>query len=166
MARRDNNGSMDDGNFYQHWAGKRTKMADVITAAEVGILEDVVAPLQEEYHGPALGTRHEYPVTRVSKVHGSEPPDWLVERRRLERTAFWLQREADHARAMALVETAYALQRFGTPPEDMQAQLKPRRVRGRLTVHCECGHVGHVILGGRPSPWKLRCGQCGELQEL
>lgn len=156
----------DESNLYEHWQGKRTKMADVITATEVGMLEDVVAPLQEEYYGPALGTRHEYPATRVSRVHSSEPPEWLIEKRRLERTAFWLQREADHARAMALVETARGLQRFGTPPEDMQSQFKSRRVRGRLTVHCDCGHVGHVILGGRPSPWKLRCGQCGELQEL
>lgn len=155
---------LDDSKFYQHWRGKRTKMADVITTAEVGILEEVVAPLQEEYHGPALGTRHEYPVARVKRMGGGKDCPELIEARRLERTAWWLQREADHARAMATVETARALQRFHTAPEEMQ--LPPRRGRGRLTIHCDCGHVGHVILGGRPSPWKLRCSQCGELQQL
>lgn len=155
MARRDNNGSMDDGNFYQHWRGKRTKMADVITTAEVGILEEVVAPLQEEYHGPALGTRHEYPVARVSKVHSSEPPDWLVEERRLQRAAWWLQREADHARAMALDQAARELRRYHAAPEDVQPTFTPkprrqwRQQRATMTIHCNCGHTGHVILSGR-----------------
>jgi hypothetical protein len=157
---------LDERNFYRRWGGKRTRMADILTAAEVGMLEEVVAPLQEDYDGPALGTRHEYPVATVRKVSGHEPPDWLVEQRRLERAAWWLQREADHARAMALDQAARELQRFHAAPENVQPTFAPRRARGRLTIRCDCGHTGHVILSGRPSPWKLRCSQCGEVQEF
>lgn len=158
---------LDDSKFYQHWRGKRTKMADVITAAEVGMLEEVVAPLQEEYHGPALGTRHEYPVTRVSKVHSSEPPDWLVEQRRLERAAHWLQREADHARAMALDQAARERQRYRQDGGAYVTTLPPRRrARYGIAIHCPCGHRGYVMLGDRPGPWRLRCSECDQLQEF
>lgn len=166
MARRDNNGSMDDGNFYQRWTGKRTRMADVLTAAEVGMLEDVVAPLQEEYHGPALGSQHVYPPKRVSRMGGGKDSPDLIEARRLDRMAYWLQREADHARAMALDQAERELKRYHTAPEDIQPTFLPKRQRRALTIRCECGHTGHVILSGRPRPWRLRCSECDELQEL
>ena len=156
----------DERNFHQHWAGKRTKMADVLTHAEVELLGDIVAPLQEQYDGPELGTRHEYPPVRTPKVHGHEPPDWLIEQRRLERAAWMLQREADHARAMALDQAARERQRYHSAPEDVQPRFLPRGGRRVLTMYCDCGHSGQVILSGRPRPWRLRCSQCGELQEL
>jgi hypothetical protein len=140
-------------------------MADVLTNAEVAILEEVVAPLQEQYEGPDLGSRHEYPPKRVAKVSGHEPPDWLIEQRRLERDAYWLQRAADHARAMALDPVARE-QRYHAAPENMTPTFRPRSRRARVTMYCDCGHSGEVILSGRPRPWKLRCSQCGELQEL
>lgn len=118
---------LDERNFYEHWRGERTKMADVLTNAEVAMLEEVVAPLQEQYDGPTLGTRHEYPPKRTPKVHGHEPPDWLVERRRLEREAWWLQREADHARAMALDQAEREKRRYHTAPQDVTPIFRPRR---------------------------------------
>jgi hypothetical protein len=121
MARRDNNGSMDDGNFYQHWQGKRTKMADVLTAAEVVTLEEVVAPLQEAYDGPPLGTAHEYPAPTTPKVSGHEPPAWLVEERRKERLAAWAERDLWHARAMAF------------PGEHYEAHVSPEMPQRRLS---------------------------------
>src|SRR5580765_4550255 len=130
----------DEGGYYEHWHGKRTRMADVLTPSDVALLEEVVAPLQELYDGPALGSRHEYPPVRTPKVHGHEPPDWLIEQRRLERAAWMLQREADHARAMALNQVERERQRYHAPPP--VTVVPPRRMRsvGR-TIHCEgCGH--------------------------
>ena len=157
---------LDERNFYEHWRGKRTKIADILTPAEVGLLEDIVAPLQEQYDGPPLGTRHEYPPKRTPKVSGHEPPDWMIEQRRLERAAHWLQREADHARAMALDQRERELRRYHTAPADVQPTFLPKRRRARVTMYCDCGHSGEVILSGRPRPWRLRCSQCGESQEL
>jgi len=157
----------DEAALYEHWHGKRTKMADVLTAAEVELLGDVVAPLQEQYDGPELGTRHEYPPTRTPKVSGHEPPDWLIEQRRLERDAYWLQRAADHARAMALDQGERERQRYHAAPPVTYVPPKRQRSVG-LTIHCEgCGHRGRVVISPRMQrPWRLRCSQCGEPQEL
>lgn len=156
---------LDERNFRQHWQGKRTKMADVLTCAEVQTLDDVAALTREHYDGPDLGSRHEYPPVRTPKVHGHAPPDWLIEQRRLERGAYWLQRAADHASAMAL-DQAKREQRFHAAPEDVTPTFRPRKGQRTLTMYCDCGHSGHVILSGRPRPWRLRCSQCGVLQEL
>jgi len=161
---------LDERNFYEHWQGKRTRIADILTPAEVAILEEVVAPLQEEYDGPPLGTRHEYPPKRTPKVHGHAPPDWLLEQRRLERAAWWLRREADHARAMALDQAVRERQRYHTAPEDVQPTFLPKRRRSvRLRVHCAaCEHDGHVVIdiARVRERVRLRCTKCDEPQEL
>ena len=157
----------DEGGLYEHWHGRRTKMTDVLTNAEVALLEEVVAPLQERYDGPELGTRHEYPPARTPKVSGHEPPDWLIEQRRLERAAWLLQREADHARAMALNQSVRERQRYRAAPQDVH--FPPRRTRSvGVAIWCErCGHRGRVVISPRMQrPWRLRCSQCDELQEL
>jgi hypothetical protein len=164
MARRD--GFHDDGDYYERWRGKRRRMADVITAAEVELLDEVVAPLQELYDGPALGSEHVYPAARAMKMHAHVPPDWLIEQRRLERVRAWLERDLWHARAMALDQGARELRRYR--PAAGEAVLA-RRGRGGhtfgLIFDCRgCSHRGNAIIpADRPLPWKLRCSQCGEL---
>ena len=93
------------------------------------MLDDVVAPLREAYDGPPLGTTHEYPVARVSRMGGGKDLPEAIERRRQDRALYWEQREADHARAMALNQAEREKRRYHAAPEDIQPVFKRRRRR-------------------------------------
>ena len=42
------NSSWDESKLYEHWKGKHTRMADVLTLGEVKVLDDVAALTREE----------------------------------------------------------------------------------------------------------------------
>jgi len=123
------NGSWDEGKLYEHWKGRHTRVADVITTAEVKQLADVAALTREDYAGPELGSRHEYPVARVRRMGGGKELPEAVERRRQERDLFWEQRDADHARAMTLDQREREKRRYHAAPEDVTPTFRPRRYR-------------------------------------
>jgi predicted RNA-binding Zn-ribbon protein involved in translation (DUF1610 family) len=127
----------DESAFYQHWHGKRTRIANVVTSDEVDSLEDMVAPFDYgyAYFGPILGTSHVY------REHAMGL-DWDKDRRRqLQERA---RREA-HAEKIA---------------------LRSHEPLSTLDIKCRaCGHERRLVIA-RSRAWELAgkrfvCSQCG-----
>ena len=76
---------------------------------------------------------------------GKELPE-APERRRQERDLFWEQRDADHARAMALDQAQREKRQYHAAPENIEPVFKPRRRRARR------GPVGRVDAVGDGDP--------------